>query len=165
MMDAAAEAFGLADSRPIRVATVISEQASQSTPPPYPSTPPPSTPPPSTPPPRAAPHAAALDAADVPPHDASRIARGPAPAVAPSQQSWPPQQRGWLTPVLIAAVALAMGAALASVVFLATRDNGGTTTVVGAGRAGNGDDDGSEHDRRDRRPRTASRPTRSRSSW
>ncbi|HKV69452.1 MAG TPA: serine/threonine-protein kinase, partial [Gaiellales bacterium] len=51
MMDAAAQAFGLADSRPIRVATVISDQPAQTTPPPYPSTAPPSTPPPSTPPP------------------------------------------------------------------------------------------------------------------
>ena len=46
MMDAAAQAFGLADSRPIRVATVISDQPAQATPPPYPSTPPPATPPP-----------------------------------------------------------------------------------------------------------------------
>jgi serine/threonine protein kinase len=128
MMDAAAEAFGLADSRPIRVATVISEQAPQSTPPPYSSTPPPSTPPPSTPPPAATP-----PPAYVPPQTPPESPAAPAPAAQQSspQQSSPPQ-RGWLTPVLIAAVALAMGAALASVVFLATRDNGGTTTVVGA---------------------------------
>ena len=137
MIDAAAEAFGLADSRPIRVATVISDHPSQSTPPPYPSTPPPSTPPPSTPPPSTPPPSTppppTPPPAYVPPPTPPE---SPAPAPPAAQQSWPPQQRGWLTPVLIAAVALAMGAALASVVFLATRDNGGTTTVVGAGGQG-----------------------------
>ncbi len=129
MMDAAAEAFGLADSRPLRVATVISNQIPQATPPPYPSTPPPSTPPPATPPPAYVPW-------EMPPE--SQAAAAPVPPSPPSQ---PPPQRGWLTPALVALVALTMGAALASVVFLATRDNGGTTTIVstladGAGGTG-----------------------------
>src|SRR6185312_10770289 len=100
MMDAAAQAFGLADSRPIRVATVISDQPPQATPPPA--------------------HAPW----QTPPE--SQAAATPAPP-APAQPSWsgppswgPPPKRGWLTPALVALVALAMGAALASVLFLAT---------------------------------------------
>ncbi|HXD68417.1 MAG TPA: serine/threonine-protein kinase, partial [Gaiellales bacterium] len=126
MMDAAAQAFGLADSRPIRVATVISDQPAQATPRPYPSTPPPSTPPPSTPPPAYAPWQTPPEsqaATPAPPPHAQPAWSGP-----PSWQ--PPPRRGWLTPALVALVALALGAALASIVFLATRGSGGTTTVV-----------------------------------
>jgi serine/threonine protein kinase len=131
IIDAAAEAFGLADSRPIRVATVISNVSPQATPPPYPSTPPPSTPPPAAPPPPSYP------AWQTPPGStAAPAASAPAPPPPPSQPSWtgerpwPQQQRSWLTSVLVAAVALALGAALAAVAFLATRDNGTVTTVV-----------------------------------
>jgi serine/threonine protein kinase len=122
MMDAAAEAFGLADSRPIRVATVISDHPAQTAPPAYPSTPPPSTAPPAYAPWQTPPESQAA-ATPVPPP--------PAQSGWPGPPSWqPPPRRGWLTPALTALVALALGAALASVVFLATRDNGGTTTVV-----------------------------------
>jgi len=122
MMDAAAEAFGLADSRPIRVATVISDHPAQTAPPAYPSTPPPSTAPPAYAPWQTPPESQAA-ATPVPPP--------PAQSGWPGPPSWqPPPRRGWLTPALTALVALALGAALASVVFLATRDNGGATTVV-----------------------------------
>lgn len=143
MMDATADAFGLGDHRPVRVATVISEQPPMSSPTPLPSTPPPSsaTPPPSsTPPPSPTP-------SWTPPETAEPAAAAQ-PLVShehPSQEGhgggggeqppgWPPQtrapqQRTWLTPLLIAAAALALGAAFASVAFLATRNSGGTTTV------------------------------------
>ena len=132
MMDAAAAAFGLADSRPIRVATVISDQPAQATPQPHPSTPPPSTPPPSTPPPSTPPPA--YVPWQTPPESQAAATPVPPPPAQPSWSgppSWqPPPRRGWLTPALVAVVALAMGAALASVLFLATRGDGGTTTVV-----------------------------------
>jgi serine/threonine protein kinase len=149
MMDAAAEAFGLADSRPIRVATVISNLSPQPTPPPYPSTPPPSTPPPSTPPPSTPPPAAtpppSYPAWQTPPGSTAAPAASappPPPASQPSwgqERPWPQQQRTWLTSVVVAAVALALGAALATVAFLATRDNGTVTSVVGpSGGGGSG---------------------------
>src|SRR6185437_3063847 len=130
MMDAAAEAFGLADSRPIRVATVISDLSPPPTPPPA------ATPPPSYPAWQTPPGSTAAPAASAPP---------PPPASQPSwgqERPWPQQQRTWLTSVVVAAVALALGAALATVAFLATRDNGKVTTVVnppgggGSGTAG-----------------------------
>jgi hypothetical protein len=51
---------------------------------------------------------------------------------------WAPQQpkRPWLTPVLVAAAALLLGAAVASIAFLATRNTGGTTTVFSPGGQG-----------------------------
>ncbi|HEX5559005.1 MAG TPA: serine/threonine-protein kinase [Gaiellales bacterium] len=140
MMEAAAAAFGLADSRPIRVATVISDLSPPSTPPPYHSTPPPSTPPPSTPPPAATPPpshpgwqtppgSTAAPAASAPPPQPSQPAWG-------QERPWPRQQRAWLTSVLVAAIALILGAALATVAFLATRDNGAVTTVTQTGPGG-----------------------------
>jgi serine/threonine protein kinase len=138
MMDAAAEAFGLADSRPIRVATVISDQPAQATPPPYASTPPPSTPPPSTPPPSTPPPA--YVPWQTPPESApAPAASAPPPTSPPSstqERSFAQQKRSWLTSVLVAAIALALGVAIASVVFLATRDNGGGVTTVTLGQGG-----------------------------
>jgi serine/threonine protein kinase len=151
MMDAAAEAFGLADSRPIRVATVISDLSPQPTPAPYPSTPPPSTPPPSTPPPAATPPPS-YPAWQTPPGSTVAPAASASSPPPPSQpgwgqeRPWPQQQRSWLTSVLVAAIALLLGAALATVAFLATRDNGPVTTVVntpdqaGAGTGGGTED-------------------------
>jgi len=130
MMDATAEAFGLADSRPLRVATVISDHPQQAPPPPHPSTPPPSTPPPSTTPPAYVPW-------DTPPGSPPPSTPVPAQhAAAPPQQPWPQQRRTWLTSVLIATMALALGVAIASAVFLATQDHGGATTIVGGGGTG-----------------------------
>jgi serine/threonine protein kinase len=130
MMDAAAAAFGLADSRPIRVATVISDHSPQAPAPLHPSTPPPSTPPPSTPPPSTPPPS--YPAWQAPPGSTAAPAAS-APPAQPAwtgERPWPQQQRTWLTSVLVAAIALALGAALATVAFLATRDNGTVTTVV-----------------------------------
>jgi serine/threonine protein kinase len=139
LMDAAAEAFGLANSRPIRVATVISDHSPQAAAPPYASTPPPSTPPASYPPPAATPPASYPPWQTPPGSTAAPAASAPAQPPAaeppwPGDRSWPQhqqRQRPWLTSVLGGAIALALWVALATVVFLATRDNGsGVTTVV-----------------------------------
>ncbi len=150
MMDAAADAFGLGDHRPVRVATVISERPPVSAPTPVPFTPPSlsATPPPSATPRPSSTPPPSLTPSWTPPETPEPVAAAQPPASPeqPSQdgygggtggqppgwppQTWAPQQRPWLTPLLIAAVALALGAAFASVAFLATRNSGGTTTVV-----------------------------------
>jgi serine/threonine protein kinase len=126
LIDAAADVFGLRDQRPIRVATVISDR--------------PQPPPQSTPRPHAAPPAApraeertpeSVDAA-APLTDRGARAGSHDGGTGGSPPSWEaPRRRTWVTPVLVGLGALIVGAAVATSAFLATRSNGGTTTIVG----------------------------------